>query len=259
MTRYLDHKYRQDEILKYLIKLYIQEGKPVSSSYLKDRYHLPFSSATLRNIMEELEELGFLVHIHTSSGRIPTQRGFRYYVNFLIDLEEVKEARDNLLQTIDESLRYIEELDRLLDEASRIISELTHYAGFSLSEDHKDRLYFSGARFIVEQPDFEDINTLRKIFATFEEKSFLFWKFLEEKLSEEDTSVFIGNEISLEDINSCSLVISSLRLKKNKKAVLGVLGPMRMNYACTIVRLKTLRNYLIQLLGDSDGERRSER
>jgi len=241
MVRYLDHQKRQDEILELVIKSYIEEGRPVSSEYLRERFKLPFSSATLRNIMSELEDLGYLSHLHTSSGRVPTQSGFRYYVDSLME-EEIPD-REEVFSLIEKSIDYIEELDDLLEEASIIISKLTHLAGFALLSKTRDRLFFWGTHFILQEPEFEDITTLRNIFTAFEEKMSLFRKFLERKLTQ-DIKVLIGEEIGLEEVKNCSLVLSSLGPFKDERALLGVLGPIRMNYSFTISRLKALKNYL---------------
>ena len=104
MVRYLDHQKRQDEILELVIKSYIEEGRPVSSEYLRERFKLPFSSATLRNIMSELEDLGYLSHLHTSSGRVPTQSGFRYYVDSL--MEEETPDRKEVFSLIEKSINW---------------------------------------------------------------------------------------------------------------------------------------------------------
>lgn len=247
MVRYLDRKKRHDEILDLIIKEYIQEGKPLSSGYLKDRFALPFSSATLRNTMAELEDLGYLHHLHASSGRVPTQKGFRYYVNFLMEKEDLEK---DLISFFNKVIKPRRSIDELLDEASHAIAELTHYAGLSLHEANRDRLFFWGARYILEQPEFEDIDMLRNIFSVFEEDTSSLWDFLEDKKIEENIQVFIGNEISLKNINKCSLVLSPLYLYEEEKAFLGVLGPIRMNYNLVISNLEYLKNYLEEELID---------
>ena len=242
MVRHLDRKKRQDQILDLIIQAYIEDGKPISSDGLKERFGLSFSSATLRNIMSELEDLGYLSHVHTSSGRVPTQEGFRYYINFLMNKQKENSPQD-ISSFIDRSTSYIRELDDLLQEASRVISNLTHYAGFSFLSDERDRLFFWGAHFILQEPEFEDIDTLRNIFTTFEERMSLFRDFLESNLSR-DIKVFIGDEIGLEDIRNCSLVLSSLQAQDDRRAFLGILGPIRMNYSLAISSLKNLKDYL---------------
>jgi heat-inducible transcriptional repressor len=96
---------------------------------------------------------------------------------------------------------------------------------------------------MLQEPEFEDIDLLRSIFTTFEARMSLFRDFLESNLSE-DIRVFIGDEIGLEHIRNCSLVFSSLQAQRGKKAFLGVLGPIRMNYPLAISKLETLKDYI---------------
>jgi len=242
MVRYLDHKKRQDEILDLVIQTHINEGRPVSSECLRERFSLPFSSATVRNIMSDLEDLGYLSHLHTSSGRVPTQEGFRYYIDFLMRQEqEEQEEQEDFSSLID--FYYIKKIDDLLQQASRLISNLTHYAGLGFLHEERDKIYLWGTHFILQEPEFEDIDTLRNIFTTFEERESSLREFLETNLTE-GTKVFIGGEIGLEEMNNCSLVFSYLKSKLDKKAFLGVLGPIRMNYPLAISRLKALKDYL---------------
>jgi len=241
MVRCLDHKKRQNDILNWVIQTYINEGTPVSSEYLKSRYQLSLSSATLRHVMAELEDLGYLVHVHISSGRVPTQKGFRYYVDFLMreetDLTSLQE------DSFERNISYMNELDDLLEAASQMISNLTHYAGVGFLRREREKIFLRGTRFIMEEPEFEDIAVLRNIFTAFEEKMDLFGEFIEDNLGE-GIKIFIGNEIDVEEIRSCSLVFSPLRHTGGIKASLGVLGPVRMNYPLAVSRLKVVKEYL---------------
>ena len=241
MVKYLDHKKRQDDIFNLVVQTYINEGTPVSSEYLKSRYNLPLSSATLRHVMAELEDLGYLVHVHISSGRVPTQKGFRYYVDFLMreeaDLTSLQEY------SFERNISYMNELDDLLEEASLMISKLTHYAGVGLIHKERERLFLKGTRFIMREPEFEDIEVLRNIFTAFEEKMDLLGEFIEGNLTE-GIKIFIGDEIEVEEIHSCSLIFSPLKYTDDVKVSLGVLGPVRMNYPLAVSGLKVVKGYL---------------
>src|SRR5512145_570034 len=83
----MDLNERTKKVLQAVIDSYIQTGAPVGSAALARTYDFSLSSATLRNIMAELEELGFLTHPHTSAGRVPTDKGYRYYIDALISVE----------------------------------------------------------------------------------------------------------------------------------------------------------------------------
>src|SRR5512145_794559 len=94
----MDLNERTKKVLQAVIDSYIQTGSPIGSTLLAKTYNFSLSSATLRNIMAELEELGFLTHPHTSAGRVPTDKGYRYYIDSLIsfdrDTPELREQMD---------------------------------------------------------------------------------------------------------------------------------------------------------------------
>ena len=121
---------RKKLILRAIVEAHIQDGEPVGSKTLLERGTLTCSSATIRNEMAELETLGYLQQPHTSSGRIPSELGYRFYVDTLskeyreahADLESIKTALDEK-QT---------EVDKILKQASRLASTLTNYTGLAL-------------------------------------------------------------------------------------------------------------------------------
>ena len=122
---------RKKQILKAIIGDYIRTAEPVGSKALTEGHALPFSSATIRNEMSELEEMGYLEKPHTSAGRIPSPRGYRLYVDELMeqpqDTGEEAPSLQSMMQT------KVRELDRLIQEAGRLISSLTNYASVAVT------------------------------------------------------------------------------------------------------------------------------
>ena len=121
---------RKQCILKAIIDAYITYGEPVGSKYLAENQQLSCSSATIRNEMAELEALGLLEQPHTSAGRIPSELGYRYYVNSLLEQYRMTSGE---IDTITESLETkLAEMDQLLSEASRIAAAATNYTGIAV-------------------------------------------------------------------------------------------------------------------------------
>ena len=122
---------RKKQILKAIIGDYIRTAEPVGSKALTEGHALPFSSATIRNEMSELEEMGFLEKPHTSAGRIPSPQGYRLYVDEL--MEQPAETPDDAapLQSILQTK--VRELDHLIREAGKLISSLTNYASVAIT------------------------------------------------------------------------------------------------------------------------------
>jgi len=116
---------RKKEILQAVIDEYINTAEPVSSATLVNKYGLDYSSATVRNELAELEDNGYLDKPHTSSGRVPSEKGYRFYVDELINdedisLEEIKYIQNKLSTKVNE----IEDLTKI---ATTTLSEITHY------------------------------------------------------------------------------------------------------------------------------------
>jgi heat-inducible transcriptional repressor len=122
---------RKKDLLQWVIHCYIKTSKPVSSSVIAQEAGLDLSSATVRSILQELEEEGYLHQPHTSSGREPTDKGYRFYVDYLIDVQRM--ASDEKESIESQYKNRIEELDTLLFETSKLLSKASHGAGLVLS------------------------------------------------------------------------------------------------------------------------------
>ncbi len=128
---------RQKEILKLIVKEYIKLAHPVSSNLICDT--LKCSSATVRNEMMALEELGLLEKTHTSSGRIPSEKGYRYYVDNLMELNELDSNDTYKLQTIFNNQQLA--ISDVVKQSLQIVSEMTNYTSIVLDEkSHENRL-----------------------------------------------------------------------------------------------------------------------
>ncbi len=124
-------------LLKTLIELYIREGHPIGSRSLSKFPGLNLSPATIRNVMVNLEEMGFVSSPHTSSGRIPTPLGYRLFVDTLLvvkplDSIEIHHLEDQLPPNTP---------SRLINSASQLLSELTHFAGIAVTSKHNNTVF----------------------------------------------------------------------------------------------------------------------
>jgi len=124
---------RDREILREIIRSFIETGEPVGSRTIAKIHPEGLSPASIRNIMADLEEAGYLMQPHTSAGRVPTDRGYRYYVDSLLTgVELPRSDREKIAEVI----RKPGSLPEALEEISRLISRLTHQVGFVVSPDH---------------------------------------------------------------------------------------------------------------------------
>jgi heat-inducible transcriptional repressor len=115
---------RKIKILQAIINDYINTAEPVGSRTIAKKYNLGISSATIRNEMADLEEMGYLEHLHTSSGRKPSDKGYRLYVDKLMQLPELSMEEENLIkgQLLNAALF---EVDKIVKQATQLLSELT--------------------------------------------------------------------------------------------------------------------------------------
>jgi heat-inducible transcriptional repressor len=115
---------RKNKVLQAVIEDYVATAEPVGSRTIARRYHLGVSPATIRNEMSDLEELGYLQQPHTSAGRIPSDRGYRYYVDCIMESQDLSNVEQDVIRRAFE--RRISEIDTLVRETARLLSDTTH-------------------------------------------------------------------------------------------------------------------------------------
>jgi transcriptional regulator of heat shock response len=238
MVRTVDFESRRRAVLSAAISRYIHEAEPIASEDIAGDFSL--SSATIRNIFSELEEAGLLTHPHTSGGRIPTHKGYRYYVDFIISqMELLDDEKERILK---EYSRKIKRLEDALEETSEIISAITHYAGIVSFLEWQDKFLYKGISQVLEQPEFQDLEKIRLLIRVMEDKQRLL-DVINRNFTE-NVKVYIGQELGFPEMENCSLVVSSYRFKDKPQGRIAVLGPMRMEYKQIIPTL----GYISQVL-----------
>jgi heat-inducible transcriptional repressor len=126
-----EHHARKEKILQAVIHLFIKTGKPVGSSTILEAFRLNLSPASIRNVLADLEKEGFLTHPHTSAGRVPTDRGYRFYVDSIVHIQKL--AAEEEMRIRSEYSRRMKEVEDLMMSTTRILSALSHCTGFVLS------------------------------------------------------------------------------------------------------------------------------
>ena len=128
---------RKCNILKIIVEEFIATAQPVGSKTLMDKFHLPFSSATIRNEMQELEENGYLEKPHTSAGRIPSAKGYRYYIEHLRSHTRKNELTSKLESVFDNRTLEIQEI---IKETSQMLSQMTNLTSIVLGPKADEEL-----------------------------------------------------------------------------------------------------------------------
>lgn len=211
---------RQTLILRAIVEQYAEVAAPVGSSLLAKVFGV--SSATIRAEMADLERLGFIHQPHTSAGRVPTDKGYRFYVN------QVSEAEPQLLDR--RSSRALTARiegggmpERTIRNAVDNLVDLTHNLGLATIGN---QLYISGLTNLFGQPEFaggEHVQEVAKLLDNLE-------PWLYEAAPNEPLSVYIGAENPIGRNSGCSLIISRFRSPYSDRSYIGVLGPTRQSY-----------------------------
>ena len=163
---------RKKQILKAIVDAHINNGEPVGSKYLSTEAMIACSPATIRNEMAELEEMGYLLQPHTSAGRIPSEQGYRFYVDTLV--RQYSETK-NEIEDINERLRYkLTEMDEILEEASRLAASFTDYTGIAFKSGSGnariarfDSVYISSRDFLLVLMFTDDVVKAKPIHLSF--------------------------------------------------------------------------------------------
>ncbi len=233
-------KQRRQSILKAIIRNFITTASPVGSKVIQEKEHFHISPATIRNEMALLEKEGFLEHPHTSAGRVPTARGYRFYVDELgISAAEKKKVQTEFSLARDE--HYNEKLaDQRVFDAISILTKITPNIAFA-TVPSAHQTFFLGISNILREPEFQKNTDLASQIVKVLEEDFA--DALEKMEVGEEINLFIGSENFLEDFETCSLLVSEFDIL-GKKGSIGILGPMRMPYKRNIIALEATRTFL---------------
>jgi heat-inducible transcriptional repressor len=209
---------RQEKLLAAIIEQYAETAVPVGSVLLAKVFDV--SSATIRSEMARLEEMGFIEQPHTSAGRIPTDKGYRNYVNSLT----IGENEDRTNRVIEARVNSnIANADTAIRRAVDALVELTHNLGFS---SIGDQLYLSGLANLFMQPEFINIDNARSVARLLDNLE----PWLREAAPNQPLNVFIGRENPIGRDSGVSLIISRFRSPFSDDSYIGVLGPTRQSY-----------------------------
>ena len=233
---------REEAVLELIIKNYTESAEPVGSRFVARR--LGLSSATIRNVMSDLEEEGFLMHPHTSAGRVPTDKGYRYYVNTLM---HKRILNDNIVDMVEEQYHQkIRSLEDVLEKTSHLMSSLTNYVGVTLLPDI-EKVYLDGASHLIEQPEFHDIKKLHNLFKCLEDKVSVL-KIICGEIDDDKLTIHIGRENKSNYLSECSVVTRGYKVKGKKSGKLGVIGPKRMVYEKVVPMVELLADTVSTIL-----------
>jgi transcriptional regulator of heat shock response len=231
---------RKADVLRAVVADHIRSGEPVGSGAVAGRYRLGVSPATIRNDMALLTEMGYLTQPHTSAGRIPTDSGYRFYVDALPRWPSLPERQERAIGPF---------LDRpppdpsdVVRRAALMLSRLTRY-GAVAQPPESPHVVIGGAANIVSEEAFERRETVRRLLEALEEERDVLG-LIRAAAEEGEVAVRIGRENPVDALREASLVVSSYRLGGRPVGVMAVIGPTRMHYRETISAVRAVSRQL---------------
>ena len=270
---------RKKKVLQAIVEEYINTAEPVSSGSITKSHGLDYSSATIRNEMAQLENIGFLDKPHTSAGRVPSAEGYRYYVNTLLQednltLEEVKYIQNKLQDKVNE----IEDLTKL---ATTTLSEITHYTTVAVGpktdkqiieeikfvslgkrmlmvvivtdtglvkqinkviEEENKNIFLEGAKRSFDLPEFKSMKVAKNFVNLLDAKDEMLEIF--NSGESEDINVFIGDDNENSNLKDFSIITFKHTIGNKELGTIGIIGPKRMDYAKVISVMKYISKKL---------------
>jgi heat-inducible transcriptional repressor len=220
---------RQQQILRAIVEQYAEVASPVGSSLLAKVFNV--SSATVRAEMAELERDGYIAQPHTSAGRIPTDKGYRFYVNGITESSELLLPERRSEKALAQRVHAGGAPERQIRNAVDTLVELTHNLGLATIGN---QLYMSGLSNLFGQPEFLGAEQAQQVARLLDNLE----PWLREAAPNEPLSVYIGSENPIGRTAGVSLIISRFRSPFSDRSYIGVLGSTRQSYrdSMTLVR-----------------------
>lgn len=211
---------RQEKILQSIVEEYAEVASPVGSQLLAKIFSV--SSATIRAEMAELERQGYISQPHTSAGRIPTDKGYRYYVNLTTEQGSLSPSV-GAERALSARIGSCSMPDRTIRNTVDTLVELTHNLGLATIGN---QLYMSGLSNLFGQPEFIHPGQVQEVARLLDNLE----PWLQEASPNRPLSVYIGKENPIGRNSGCSLIISKFRSTYSDNSYIGILGPTRQSY-----------------------------
>ncbi len=228
-----------------MVELYTKSALPVGSEALLSRAKLSVSSATVRSDMATLETEGYLYQPHVSSGRIPTDKGYRFYIEHGMKEESLSKEEEARLK---KELLVLEARNaRLARTTAKLLSAFSGSLAVS-GIVSRDEFYDFGMKELMGEPEFQELDEVCRLVEALDSIDESIDTLLS-KMKDGEVKIFVGAENPIKEISNCSMMVSPYQNAEGERGVLAIIGPKRMKYA----KNKSLLEYMKRMLGGSMG------
>jgi len=215
---------RQENILGAVVREYTRTGLPIGSKYVAEKCLEGVSSATVRNDMGVLEDEGYLHQPHVSSGRIPTDRGYRFFVEKVMRDRDLSKREQLAMQQ--ELLQLKAKNVRMARTTAKLLSALSGNVGLSGVVEREEFYEFGLRQLLKEENNRDELCRLAEALDYIDEKV----DALLEQLEDGDTRIYIGEENPIREISGYSMIVSPYKSEEGERGIVAVIGPKRMRY-----------------------------
>ena len=233
---------RQIEILKQIVKEYIDTANPIGSETLEKKYDVGVSPATIRNEMAAMVKKGYLAKPHTSAGRVPTSKALKLYVNELMKEKELSVAEE--VEAKEKVWDVREKEGEFMRVATHRLAEKTGTLAFARNDEGD--IYCAGYSQILEMPEFYDIDVTKNLLNLLDNSQYFDTVFgrITEKFA-----VILGDDLELEVFKPYGFVFSKFHTRGNHDGTIGVIGPARLRYEQIVPLVRYYGNLVEEVAG----------
>ena len=228
---------RQARILADIINEYVRTGELISSGFLAKNYDFGIRPASIRNEMLHLEHEGYLVQPHTSAGRMPTDRAYRFFADGLVEANtcDVDYAcKHKIKEAIYSSQRDARSINRAL---AQVLSELSDNLVIT-NISNSDEFYKTGLSGLFEFPEMREVERISNLASFFDEFEGMFNEMMNDFFGDSDFNMYIGEENFNKKMKDETIMVARYQLPNNLIGSVTLVGPIRMNYEKNIGLVK---------------------
>jgi len=228
---------RKKNVFRAIVREYLRSAEPVGSGTIVGRYRIDVSPATIRNDMAELEAQGLIVQPHTSAGRIPTEAGYRYYVDEFLRDDVIKEARHKELEAA------VTEFENDMEAAARKFAKtVASITGETAVVRIGSNAFLTGVSNLFDKPEFREGDLVREALRMVDDIDSIVGDIGRRMDVEGEVTVLIGDANPFG--RALSSVVTVFAVPDVGEAVIGILGPTRMDYDTNVALMRYVRDRL---------------
>lgn len=228
---------RKQTILQLIIEDFIQTAEPVGSKHLADDFGMNVSSATIRNDMVVLEQEGYLRQTHTSSGRVPTELAYLYYLQNVVR----PKCKENELENFCAGMKFSDTIESTLKSIAKQLVDLTGETVILAFDPRWS--YYTGVSNLFQKPEFQENNLFYAISRFVDQFDDVLAQMFD--TTQEEQMVYIGSQNPFGD--QMSTIMIRYQLHDDRRGLLGLVGPLRMNYSRNIALMERAKELIRKL------------